>query len=298
MTAPANLELLNRVAIVTGAGRGIGEAIASAFSRNGAAVVLVSRTGPELERVASALKDFGARVSMFVGDVSNSNDVDRIVDATAREYGRIDVLVNAAAIHGSLGRTWECDPVHWSAAIQVNLFGAFLFCRKTIPYMLENKWGRIINFSGGGATSPSPFLSAYGASKAALVRFTETLAAELTDSGIQVNAIAPGLVDTGIHDDLLNAPEIPAEILQPIRDLRNDGCGGVPKSLAATLAVFLASSRSCGLTGKLIAAPHDDWQKWDYRRITELMAIPWLTLRRLDAFTLDQLSACATPKDT
>jgi NAD(P)-dependent dehydrogenase (short-subunit alcohol dehydrogenase family) len=284
------VELLNRVAIVTGSGRGIGEAVALAFANNGASVVLVSRTESALERVASLLKRAGANASVHVGDVSKPKDVDRIIDGTVREYGRIDILVNAAAIHGPIGRVWECDAETWSATVQVNLIGTFLCCRKVIPHMLPNGWGRIINFSGGGATAASPFLSAYGASKAAIVRLTETLAAELIESGIQVNAIAPGLVDTGIHDDLLSNVNVPSELIEPIRAMREKGRGCVTKELPAQLAVFLASSRSSGLSGKLIAAPYDNWQTWKQGEIEKLMSTAWLTLRRVDPFTVNQLS--------
>jgi NAD(P)-dependent dehydrogenase (short-subunit alcohol dehydrogenase family) len=281
----AGSELAGKVAIITGGGRGIGAAIASAFARLGAKLVLVARTSSELERVAGNIERLGSEAIIAAADVSNAKEVDRIVGAAIETFGRLDVLVNAAAIHGPIGRMWEADSEQWIGALRVNLIGTFLCCRAVIPHMITRGGGKIINFSGGGATSPSPCLSAYGASKAAVVRLTETLAAELRDFNIQINAIAPGMVDTHIHDDVVVAGERAGEHLQEVLQLRESG-GAVPAELPAELAVFLASCRSDGLSGKLIAAPHDDWQHWDDRRIAELASTSWFTLRRMDEFTL------------
>ena len=278
-------ELASKVAIISGAGRGIGAAIAVAFARQSAELVLVARTKSELERVAKNVERLGSQAMVAAGDVSKPKEVDQIISAAIERYERVDVLVNAAAIHGPIGRLWEVDSEQWIDAVRVNLVGTFLCCRGVIPHMIAGGGGKIINFSGGGATSPSPRLSAYGVSKAAVVRLTETLAAELRDSNVQVNAIAPGMVDTRIHDDVLAAGERAGEHLQEVLRLRQNG-GAVPVELPAELAVFLASRKSDGLSGKLIAAPHDDWRDWNDQRIAELASMPWLTLRRMDEFTL------------
>jgi NAD(P)-dependent dehydrogenase (short-subunit alcohol dehydrogenase family) len=282
-------QLVGRVAIITGAGHGIGEAIAHAFAYENAKSILVARTESDVSRVSNEIKNSGGHATPIVGDVSNPNDVARIMHTAIEQYGAIDILVNAAAIHGPIRRLWEADIDSWIMAMQVNLIGTFLCCHAAIPCMISNSAGKIINFSGGGATSPSPYLSAYGVSKAAIVRLTETLAVELADQNIQVNAIAPGMVDTQIHDDILALGNAIPEIAAPIRRLRESGQGGVPKELPAQLAVFLASSASDGLSGKLIAAPHDDWRTWDRTRIADLMSKPWLTLRRVDSHTLKPL---------
>jgi NAD(P)-dependent dehydrogenase (short-subunit alcohol dehydrogenase family) len=281
----AGSDLAGKVAIITGAGRGIGAAIAVAFARQGARMVLAARNRCELDRIAKEVEQLGAQAIVAAGDVSKAKEVGQIVSATIDQYGRVDVLVNAAAIHGPIGHLWEVDSELWFETLRVNLLGTFLCCRAVIPYLIARGGGKIINFSGGGATSPSPHLSAYGVSKAAIVRLTETLAAELAESNVQVNAIAPGMVDTHIHDDVLDAGERAGEHLQQVLRLRENG-GAVPAELPAELAVFLASRKSAGLSGKLISAPHDDWQHWDDARIAELNRMPWLTLRRMDTFTL------------
>lgn len=152
--------------------------------------------------------------------------------------------------------------------------------------MIAEGNGSIIAFSGGGATAPLARFSAYGSSKAALVRFVETIAEELRTSGVRVNAIVPGLVDTSLQDGVLAAGESAGELYPQIRDLREWGEGAVDPSVPAALAVFLASEASAGLTGRLVSAPHDEWSSWDVDRLTTIMEMPWYTLRRLDPFTL------------
>jgi NAD(P)-dependent dehydrogenase (short-subunit alcohol dehydrogenase family) len=279
-------KLKHKVAIITGGGRGIGEAVALAFAAEGAKLVLVARTGSELEHVAAQVAACNGESLVVPADVANRDEVVRIVQSAIDAYGQVDILVNVAGIYGPIGPAWEVDPLVWERAVQVNLFGTFFACQAVLAHMVPRRQGKIINFSGGGATSPLPRFSAYGVSKTAVVRLTETLAEELTDFNIQVNAIAPGAVDTRLQDEVLEAGERAGNLLSRIRQMRETGEGGVPRERAAQLAVFLASSRSDGLTGKLIAAPYDGWESWDAGRIGELMALPWFTLRRLDEVTL------------
>jgi NAD(P)-dependent dehydrogenase (short-subunit alcohol dehydrogenase family) len=280
------MKLKDKVAIVTGGGRGIGEATALAFAREGARVVLVARTVAELEKVAGKIRDLGGSVRIVPADVSIRQAVDRMVGATVDGFGQVDILLNAAGVYGPIGPIWEVDPEEWARAMEVNLLGTFFTCQAALPHMIGRRQGCIINFSGGGATSPLPRFAAYGVSKAAVVRLTETLAEEVGGFNIRVNAIAPGMVDTRLQDAVLAAGERAGELLPRVRRLRETGDGGAPRELVAELAVFLSSEASGRLTGKLIAAPHDDWASWDDKRIGDLMALPWLTLRRMDAFTL------------
>lgn len=280
------MKLKDKVAIITGGGRGIGEATALAFAREGARVVLVARTVPELEQVAAKVKDLGGSAQIVPADVSSRQAVASMVRTAVNSFGQVDILVNAAGVYGPIGQAWEVDPEKWAQAIEVNLLGTFFTCQAVLPHMIRRLQGGIINFSGGGATSPLPRFTAYGVSKTAVVRLTETLAEEVEGFNIRVNAIAPGMVDTRLQDAVLAAGERAGELLPRVRRLRETGDGGAPRELAADLAVFLAGEASNGLTGKLIAAPHDGWESWNGKHIGELMALPWFTLRRMDAFTL------------
>lgn len=283
------MKLKGKVAIVTGGGRGIGEAIALAFAREGAIVIVASRTFTELDQVVSNIKGLGGEAEMVPVDVSDRDGVLRLIDTTLATYGQVDILVNAAGVYGPIGPAWEVSVEEWVRAMQVNLFGTFMCCHAVLPHMIERRQGKIINFSGGGATSPLPRFSAYGVSKAAVVHLTETLAAEVNEYNVQINAIAPGAVDTRLQNDVLIAGEAAGGLLGRIRKLRETGEGGVPRELPAELSVFLASDESNGLTGKLIAAPYDGWQSWDTEHVSKVMSAPWFTLRRIDPFTLRPL---------
>lgn len=276
----------SKVAIVTGAGRGIGEATALAFAREGARLVIASRTETELAQVSRSVAQMGGEAVAVVADVTDPANVEKLTKAAIDNYGDIDILVNAAGVYGPIGVMWEVDPDKWLQALHINLYGTFLCCRAVLPRMVEKRSGSIINFSGGGATAPLPRFSAYGVSKAAVVRLTETLAEEVKQYGVRVNAIAPGAVDTRLQDEVLAAGDRAGRLLEQIRALRESGKGGVPRELPAELAVFLASAESAGISGKLISAPHDDWQSWDEARIRDVASLPWFTLRRIDQFTL------------
>ena len=283
------MKLKDKVAIVTGGGRGIGEAIALAFAREGARLAIASRTKTELDQVASQIENLGGQVQVIPTDVSQRDNVTRLIEATLTAYGQIDVLVNAAGVYGPIGPMWDVDVDKWIQAMKINLFGTFTCCHTVLPHMIERRQGKIVNFSGGGAASPLPRFTAYGVSKTAIVRLTETLAEEVKEFNVQVNAVAPGAVDTSLQDDVLTAGERAGDLLARIRRLRETGEGGVPRELPAELVVFLASDDPDGLSGKLIAAPYDGWQSWDAERIAELMSAPWFTLRRLDPFTIKPL---------
>jgi len=283
------MKLNNKVAIITGGGRGIGEAVALAFAREGARMTIASRTQTELDQVAARIQEQGGQVQAIRTDVSNRDDVARLIETTLTTYSQIDILVNAAGVYGPIGPMWDVDIDEWFRAFQINLLGTFMCCHAILPHMIERRQGKIVNFSGGGATSPLPRFTAYGVSKTAIVRLTETLAEEIKEFNIQVNAIAPGAVDTSLQDNVLAAGERAGDLLERIRRLRETGEGGVPRELPAELVVFLASEDSDGLTGKLIAAPYDGWESWDADRIAEVMSEAWFTLRRMDPYTLRPL---------
>ena len=280
------MKLEGKVVVITGAGRGIGEASAKACAAEGAQVVLASRTVSELEEVAQRIVAADGLADVMAADVSTPADVERLMHSVIEDHGHIDVLVNAAGVYGPIGPAWSVDENSWLTAIRINLFGTFLCARAVLPSMIERGGGKIINFSGGGATSPLPRFSAYAASKSAVCRLTETLAEEVRPHGIDVNAIAPGAVDTRLQDEVLAAGDLAGDLFERIKDLRESGSGGVPAEVPASLVVFLASSESDGLTGKLVSAPHDDWRSWSPERIDSLSRSDWYTLRRMDPFTL------------
>jgi NAD(P)-dependent dehydrogenase (short-subunit alcohol dehydrogenase family) len=277
--------LSGRLAIVTGGGRGIGEAIALRFAAEGAHLALAARTAAELERVAEACRLVGAECSTHIVDVSVREQIHELVSAV----GPPDVLVNCAGVYGPIGPLVDNDLDEWEQGLRVNLLGTLYTCRAVIPGMVNRGRGSIINMSGGGAAAPLPNFTLYAVSKAAVVRLTDTLAAELKNTGVRVNAIAPGAADTRLQDQLLAAGERAGEIFHRIRSMRDSGKGATPVDMPARLAAFLASDASKGLTGRLISAPHDSWQSWDANRIQRIAASSWFTLRRLDPFTIRQL---------
>lgn len=254
------MRLRGKVAIITGGGRGIGRVVATLFAREGARVVIVSRTTSEVDGAVGEIEIAGGVALGLAGDVSSPAHVDYVVDETMEGFGAIDILVNAAAIQGPIGPFVAADWEEWVRNFEVNLFGTALLCRAVLPVMAARKAGHIINFAGGGATSPRPFFSAYGVSKTAVVRFTETLAEEVRSLNIHVNAIAPGAVSTRMLDEVLEAGEqAGAAELAEARMRKQQG--GTPPEKPAALALYLASEDSNGITGKLLSAVWDPWQE-------------------------------------
>ena len=272
------VQLQDKVAIITGAGRGTGRAIALAYAQEGAHIVAVARTLEEIQQTAQEVQGLGRRALAVRADVSRNSEVEAMVSAALGEFGRVDILVNCAGVYGPIGPLGVLDPEEWLQTIAVNLGGTFLCCRAVLPAMIRQRYGRIINLSGGGATAPRPNFSAYAVSKAAVVRLTETLAEEVRPYGIQVNAIAPGGVNTRLIDAVLTAGEAAGkEALEEAKRLKA-GQGAPPEEVAA-LAVFLASDASQGLTGRLISVVWDDWRSMA-SRIDRIMASDFYTLRR------------------
>ena len=272
--------LNSKVAIVTGGARGIGKAIATEFVRNGAKVVIVSRTRQQINRTTAELQNMGGDVLGVVADVSDLVDVKRFIERTISTFGIIDILVNCAAIQEPIGPFIDTSIEQWEANIRINLLGTVMSCKAILPVMVKNGRGKIINLSGGGATSPRPYFSAYAAAKTAIVRFTETLALEVETYNIDINAIAPGAVNTQMTREILAAKKRAGkvEFLQAMRVSRN---GGVSIKLAAELAVFLASDASNGITGRLLSAIWDDWQSLG-EDTEQIMDPRMFTLRRID----------------
>lgn len=257
-------KLAGKVCIITGAGMGIGEAIAVEFARQGAALVLCSRTREEVERVAARTGAASSTAIALRVDVSEFEQVSTMITEAISRFGRIDVLVNNAGVYGPIGPLWKNDLALWKDTIATNLFGAVHCARAVIPHMIPSHRGRIINVAGGGEGA-FPRFSAYACSKSAIVRLTETLAEELKEYNIQVNAIAPGPVNTRLLDQVLAARE-EAGIYYD-KALQQKDSGGVPPQQAAKLAAYLASDDSSRLTGRLLSAVWDDWKSLDTGRV-------------------------------
>lgn len=275
--------LSGRTAIVTGASQGLGEEIARQYLAAGASVLLCARNEEALLDTAARLRAAtapGQRLLTQVGDVAREADVQAIHARAVAQLGHIDVLVNNAGIYGPMGPVETLDWGQWVRTLEVNLLGSVLMARAVLAGMKTRGQGKIIQLSGGGATSPMPGISAYAVSKAAIVRFTETLAEELRGSGIEVNAIAPGALNTRMLDEVLAAG--PDKVGQGYFDkaLQQKAHGGASLQEAGELAVFLASSASDGITGKLISAVWDNWRQLAGRR-TALASSDVYTLRRI-----------------
>ncbi|CAA6605044.1 (S)-1-phenylethanol dehydrogenase Ped [Rhodospirillaceae bacterium LM-1] len=265
------MTLHNRTAIVTGANQGLGFAIAEAYLEAGlSGLAICARDKAKLNEAADALRAKtkpGQRVFAMTCDVAKTEQVDALVAATLQEFGRLDVLVNNAGVYGPLGPIESIDWKEWADAIAINLTGLVYVCRAVVPAMKAAGYGKIVNLSGGGATNPLPRISAYAASKAGVVRFTETLALELQDHKIDVNAVAPGALDTRLTDQLLAAgPEAVGEAFYQRMKSMQEGGKMTPLNKGAALCVWLASGDSDGLTGKLISAPWDPWPGFEGHR--------------------------------
>jgi 3-oxoacyl-[acyl-carrier protein] reductase len=269
-------QLQDRRALVTGGGRGIGRAIALGLAEAGADVALLARSRDEVERVAAEVAEVGTRSLALTADLADPSAAEQAVERIDHAWGGVDVLVNNAGILGPVGPTHDVVPVAWLDTIRINLGGCYLCSRAVLPGMIERRDGRIINLSGGGAVSPRPWFSAYGASKAAIVRLTETLAVEVADHGIQVNAISPGAVNTKMTEQAVAAGERAGDEAEQARRQLQEGA--TPPRQAVDLVVYLASQRSAGLTGRMLAACWDDWEKFD---VAQIMKTEQFTVRRI-----------------
>ena len=277
------MKLQGRKILVTGASQGFGLAVAERCLAEGADVAVCARSAEQIEQAGVALRARaagGQRVVARVADVSDRAEVERLVAETARELGGLDGLVNNAGVYGPKGLIEEVDWAEWAKAIEINLFGTVLPCRAVLPLFRSRGWGKIVNLSGGGATAPLPRLSAYAASKAAVVRFTETLAEELRGTGIDVNAVAPGALNTRLLDEVIAAgPDKVGKTFHE-RALRQRAEGGAPLEKGAALCAFLLSAESDGIQGRLLSALWDPWADLPGRR-SELETSDIYTLRRI-----------------
>lgn len=262
------VDLSAKNVLVTGGSMGIGFAVAQECLRAKARVVICARDREKLGEALEELARVAGRrnVESIVADVTDKHQVDDALDLLASRFGPITSLIHAAAVQGPIGDITSIEPEQWLEAVRVDLFGTFLTVRQACERM-KRSGGRIVLFSGGGAATPSPNFSAYGCSKAGVVRLAETVSLEMAPFGIEINALAPGLVATRMLEQTRAAGHAPKG--EP-----------VPAKLGAEAAAFLISDRARGITGKFVAAPYDDWRDWP-RRLEELRERDLFTLRRV-----------------
>jgi 3-oxoacyl-[acyl-carrier protein] reductase len=292
------MNLTGRSALITGANQGLGRAIAEQYVRAGASVMLVARGEERLRQAGAELAQLAPRadqcVLAFKADVADPDACAAAVAAALEHLPDLCILVNNAGIYGPMGLLEEVDWEEWVEAVRINLFGTVLMCRALLPHLRRQNYGKIINLSGGGATAPLPRISAYAASKAAVVRLTETLAHELRDSRIDVNAIAPGPLNTRLLDEVLAAgpDKVGRDFYE--KSLRQREQGGAPLEKGAALAAYLAAADSDGISGRLFSAVWDDWPNLATRR-EELSKSDIYTLRRITPEDRGVQWKCASP---
>ena len=237
-------QLTNQIAVVTGAGRGIGRAIALKFAHEGADVVVVSRTQENSEKVAAEIRALGRKAWAFAVDVSDSASVAAAAEKILAECGKVDILVNNAGVtrDGLLMRMSDAD---WDTVLDTNLKGAFLVTKAFFRAFAKQRAGRIINISSVIGLIGNPGQCNYAASKAGLIGFTQSVARELAGRGVTVNAIAPGFIETDMTSELNE--ELKANILKQIPM----GKFGAADDIAGA-ALFLASASGRYVTGQVL----------------------------------------------
>lgn len=273
------MSLANRVVVLTGAGGGIGRVIAGTLIGEGALLAIADISEADVNAVAGELRMRG-EVAGFAVDIAVPDSVEALKDKVMDRYGHVDILVNAAGIQGPIGEFEGNEIADWIRTVNVNLIGTVICCKAFVPAFKAAKAGKIINFAGGGANAPRPCFSAYGTSKAGVVRFTETLAVELKDHNIQVNAISPGIIKTRMIEETLSAgPERAGGEFEQVQKRMSSGFDD-PRN-AAELVAFLASESSNWLTGRNISAVWDPWREW-MNRPPEGLDKDLYVLRRID----------------
>jgi len=264
---------------------GLGEEIAKVFVSNGANVLLCARNEKSLTEVCKKLENNRVKKDQIIeccaADISSEADMDRIVNKAMDLFGRIDILVNNAAVQGPIGPMDENPWDEWKQTVTTDLLGPAYLIRSVLPLMKKQKKGKIINLSGGGATGPRENYSAYAIAKTGIVRLTETIAKEVSGYNIEINAIAPGAMNGRMLEETLKAGEKAVGEKEYAKALERKKNGGASPETPARLCLFLASEESNGISGRLISAIWDDWEHFTEDRIAKMRAGDIYTLRRI-----------------
>jgi NAD(P)-dependent dehydrogenase (short-subunit alcohol dehydrogenase family) len=238
--------LEGKVAVLTGASRGIGRAIALELARAGAKVVVSSRKLENVAVVVEEIEALGGEALAVQAHVGQADELNALVERTLDSFGRLDVIINNAATNPHFGPLLTADEGLWDKILETNTKSVFRLCKAAVPHMQAQGSGKIINMASMAGAQPSPGLGLYGVSKAALIMLTKVLALELASANIQVNAIAPGMIKTRFSRTLWGTPQIAEHLLRAIPQNRF----GEPQDVAG-LALYLASSASDYITGEV-----------------------------------------------
>jgi len=272
----------NKNVIITGGTVGFGKALAEKFLGEGANISICSRNEQQLfDTQSELLSKFPNRIILVKKcDVSIEKDVKEFIAYSLDTFKTIHVLILNAGVYGPMGTIETVSLDEWRKSIDINLFGVLLPCRELIPHFKQNKYGKIIVLSGGGATNPMPNLSSYATAKAAVVRLVETLSKELLSYNVDINTIAPGAMSTRMMQQVIDAgPEIVGdEFFKKNQNWKQNGATSM--ELGTNLAVYLSTADSNGVTGKLISAQWDDWKNFG-NHLNDLQNSDIYTIRRI-----------------
>lgn len=273
----------NKSVIITGASRGLGFEIAKSYLNYGANLILCSSKSQNIKKSYNELKKIKnkkQKIFYLNIDVSSPKQVKRLISFTIKKLKKIDILINNAGIYGPKGYIEEVNWNEWVKTIKINLFGSILLCKYTLPFFKKKNKGKIIQLSGGGAASPLPMISGYAVSKAGIVRFIENLSWETKEYNIDINAVAPGAINTSMLKEILKAGPKKIGSYYYKKALEQKKFGGSSFKDACDLILFLGSNYSDGIKGKLVSALWDDWKNWPkYKKILKKSDI--YTLRRI-----------------
>ena len=249
-----DFDLEGKVAVITGASRGIGEAISRCYAANGAAVVLSSRKQAPLDEVAESIRADGGRALAVAAHTGDMKAATALVKRTVREFGGIDILVNNAATNPHFGPVLTAEESHWQKILDVNVIGYFRMAKACSAEMAKRGGGKIINVASIAGKRPQPGMGVYCVSKAGVLMLTEVLAAELAAEGIQVNAMAPGYVRTDFSRAIWENPDLNQTVLGVIPQKRI----AETKELTG-IALYLASDASSFTTGGTFVVDGGQW---------------------------------------